>query len=136
MGMLAVALIALGLAAGPFLEVPRAEAQTSSARGARPAARPGDSRAPAIQKLIGVGQVLTTDGRILSYDPQRRLWQDIDEAFRAQGKTTRVLPLPVAVDEIREMVTFGFLVTTEGDCWVYDLQEDRWAQAPPLPAAD
>jgi hypothetical protein len=132
--LLTIALIVAAQLLGAALAPPPAVAKTGEATRRSPQAAPAGNRESAgILRLIGVGQVLTTDGRVLSYDPQRRAWQDIDAAFRAQGKTTRVLPLPVAVDEIREMVTFGFLVTEAGACWVYDLQEDRWEKTPPLP---
>ena len=86
-----------------------------------------------ILRLIAVGQVLTTDGRILNYNPETRQWQDIDEAFRVQDKETHILPLPVPAGSIREMVTFGFLLTDEGVCWLYNLETDRWEKVPPPP---
>lgn len=101
------------LAAGWLLERP-ATAQTSSPP-------PGD-----ILHIYGVGGALTRDGTLWQYRPEKKEWLTIDEAFQQQGKETRVLPLPVRPDEIREMVTWGFLLTTAGDCWLYDIDRNRW----------
>ena len=36
------------------------------------------------------------------------------------------LDLPVAVENIRFMETFGFLVARDGECWLYDLELKSW----------
>lgn len=83
-----------------------------------------------ILKLFAVGGVLTEDGTLWQYSPSRK-WQTIDEAFRDQGRETKILPLPVPASSIVEMVTFGFLLTQGGDTWLYELEEDSWIKLPP-----
>lgn len=78
-----------------------------------------------ILKIFSVGGVLTADGTLWQYTPQQN-WRTIDEAFREQGKETHILPLPVPAESIADMVTFGFLLTTAGDTWLYDLESDQW----------
>jgi hypothetical protein len=86
-----------------------------------------------ILRLISVGGVLTEDGTIWQYRPDRHRWQTIDESFAGEGKTTHILPLPVPAASIRNMVTFGFLQTEEGDLWLYDIGKDKWDKLPPPP---
>lgn len=83
-----------------------------------------------IVRLISVGTVLTADGAIWAYRPDLEKWMTIDESFREEGRQTHILPLPVRPDEIREMVTFGFLLTESGACWLYDIEKDRWLRLP------
>jgi len=83
-----------------------------------------------VLKLFGVGGVLTADGTLWQYTPDKD-WQTIDEAFRDQGKETHVLPLPVPAASVAEMLTFGFLLTDSGDCWLYDLENGEWEKLPP-----
>ena len=112
--------VAAGLIAMAAIGQPPARAQS-----ARPA--PGE-----ILKVFGLGGVLTADGTVWQYRPDQNEWLTIDDAFRAQGKETRILPLPVPAEEVREMATWGFLVTRAGDCWLYDIDRNRWQQlAPP-----
>ena len=99
---------------------------------------PARAQTPApsgVVRLLGVGGVLTADGTIWQYRPDRGRWQTIDESFHDQGKDTHVLPLPVSPGSIREMVTFGFLLTDTGECWLYDLNKDKWQKLPPPPAS-
>ncbi len=92
----------------------------------------GQAPAPVeVLRIYGVGGVLTADGTLWQYRPETKKWLTIDEAFREQGKTTQVLPLPVRAREIREMVTFGFLLSESGECWLYDLERNRWERLPP-----
>lgn len=107
-----IAALLLG-ASGSTLDHPAA-AQT-------PSNAPGD-----VLRIYGVGGVLTRDGTLWQYRPEKKRWLTIDEAFREQGKETRVLPLPVRPEEIREMVTWGFLLTESGVCWLYDIDANRW----------
>lgn len=84
-----------------------------------------------VVRIYGVGGVLTADGTLWQYRPETKKWLTIDEAFQEQGKTTRVLPLPVKAKEIREMATWGFLLTESGECWLYDLERSRWERLTP-----
>ena len=83
-----------------------------------------------VLKIYSVGGVLTEDGTLWQYTPQK-VWRTIDEAFREQGKETHILPLPVPAESIADMVTFGFLFTTSGECWLYDLEADEWTKLDP-----
>jgi hypothetical protein len=84
-----------------------------------------------IVRAYAVGGVLTADGTLWQYMPDKKRWFTVDEAFRSQGKETRILPLPVRVDEIADLSTWGFLVTTSGTCWLYDIQANKWTSVPP-----
>jgi hypothetical protein len=84
-----------------------------------------------ILRLINVGSVLTADGKIWNFRPDRDRWETVDESFAGQGKTTHILPLPVPAASIREMVTFGFLLTEAGDCWLYDMDRNKWEKLTP-----
>lgn len=75
---------------------------------------------------FGVGGVLTRDGALWQYRLDTRDWVTIDQAFEDQGQDTHILPLPVRVSEISSMESFGFIITRGGDCWLYDLEEDKW----------
>ncbi len=83
-----------------------------------------------IVRLISVGSVLTADGTIWAYRPDKERWMTIDESFRDEGRRTSILPLPVSPDEISEMITFGFILTDEGVCWLYDIEKNRWIRLP------
>jgi hypothetical protein len=80
---------------------------------------------------FGVGGVLTGDGTLWIYRPDLEKWFTMDEAFAEEGRETHVLPLPVPVSEIRDMSTYGFIVTTTGQIWLYEHATDRWRQLPP-----
>lgn len=117
-----LALMALFLALAGLTSIPVAET-ASGANG-----QPGK-----VLKIYSVGAVLTSDGTLWEYRPDRGRWMTIDEAFKDQGRDTHVLPLPVPAESIAEMVTFGFLRTTAGDCWLYDIEKDKWEKLPPPP---
>lgn len=85
---------------------------------------------PEVLRAFAVGGVLTADGTLWQYLPDKKSWLTIDDAFRAQGKQTRILPLPVEVAEIADLSTWGFLVTMKGTCWLYDIQQNRWVELP------
>jgi len=87
-----------------------------------------------IALVYGVGGVLTRDGILWQYRPDKGSWVTVDDAFSEEGRETHVLPLPVAVGEIAQMESFGFLVTKSGACWLYDLEKDRWRDVGPPPA--
>jgi hypothetical protein len=73
-----------------------------------------------------VGGVLTADGNLWQYRPDQERWLLVDEAFRQEGRETHILPLPVAADDIRQMESFGFIVTKAGDTWLYEVEPDKW----------
>jgi hypothetical protein len=85
-----------------------------------------------ILKVFSVGGVLTADGTLWQYSPSRK-WQTIDEAFLDQGRETKILPLPVKPGEIAEMATWGFFLTKDGRCFLYDLETNEWRELPPPP---
>jgi len=93
------------------------------AEGANTGAAPPSGR---IVRLLEVGTVLTDDGTIWVYRPDRERWMKIDEAFQEQQRRTHILPLPVPVASIKQMATFGFLMTDSGDCWLYLMEKDKW----------
>jgi hypothetical protein len=90
-----------------------------------------ESSAPRIVAVYGVGGVLSDDGILWQYMPEDRQWMTIDEAFERGGQfagsgKSAVLPLPVSVDEILHIESWGFLVTKAGVAWHYDLRSNRW----------
>jgi hypothetical protein len=94
----------------------------------------GGDRPHTIAGIFGVGGVLTADGTLWQYMPDRKKWLTIDEAFRGEGRETRILPLPVAAGDIQSMQSWGFLVTRRGEVWHYDLGSNRWENIGPPPA--
>jgi hypothetical protein len=74
----------------------------------------------------GVGGVLTDDGTLWQYRPESRKWVTVDQSFSLDGERRKVMPLPVAPQDIAQMQGFGFLVTKTGTCWLYNLDENRW----------
>ena len=80
---------------------------------------------------FGIGGVLARDGTLWQYRPDLDKWFTIDEAFREEGKETHILPLPVPIPEIQEMVTYGFIVTKQGKIWFYEFSTDKWRQLKP-----
>lgn len=92
------------------------------------AARAAERPVPAGNILIawGVGGVLTDDGTLWQYRPESRKWVTVDQSFTLDGERRKVLPLPVAPQDIAQMQGFGFLVTKSGNCWIYNLDENRW----------
>ena len=90
-----------------------------------------ETDAPRIIGVYGVGGVLSDDGILWQYMPEERRWMTIDEAFESGGQfagngKSAVLPLPVAVEEILQIESWGFLVTKAGVAWHYDLRSNRW----------
>lgn len=76
--------------------------------------------------VYGVGGILTANGNLWQYMPDEKRWMTIDEAFKRDGRETKVLPLPVAPKDIRFMESWGFLVTHDGKVWHYDLESSAW----------
>jgi hypothetical protein len=98
---------------------------------------PGPARAqvqaqksPGVLRAFAVGGILTTDGMLWQYLPDKKRWLTIDEAFQAQGKETKILPLPVKAEEIADLSTWGFLVSVSGACWLYDIAQNKWVELP------
>ena len=90
-----------------------------------------ESDPPRIIAVYGVGGVLSDDGVLWQYMPEDHQWMTIDEAFERSGQfagkgKSAVLPLPVSVDEILFIESWGFLVTKAGVAWHYDLRSNRW----------
>jgi hypothetical protein len=74
----------------------------------------------------GVGGVVTRSGKIWQYRPDKSKWITLDESFALEGQGTSAFPLPVPVENIRFMETFGFLVARGDECWLYDFEQNRW----------
>src|SRR5688500_14040616 len=74
----------------------------------------------------GVGGVLKADGNLYQWRPERRQWMNLDESFALDGEKRNVLPLPVPASDVARMEGFGFIVTRNGQCWLYNLDSNRW----------
>lgn len=84
-----------------------------------------------IQGLFGVGGMIVQHGDdavLWQYLPDAKKWLTIDEAFKRDGRETHILPLPVPAAKIRAMESWGFLVTTDGKVWQYDLDVNQWRE--------
>lgn len=91
--------------------------------------RPAPAEAAAASSIVatyGVGGVLKSDGNLYQWRPERKQWVTIDESFRLDGETRKILPLPVGATDVARMEGFGFLVTRGGTCWLYNLDSNRW----------
>jgi hypothetical protein len=101
------------------------DAMTSAPAGATAAAA---ATAPAgtIVATYGVGGVLKSDGVLYQWRPESKRWVTIDESFRIDGETRKILPLPVAATDVARMEGFGFIVTRSGRCWLYNLDTNQW----------
>src|SRR6188508_2492748 len=53
--------------------------------------------------VFGVGGVIASDGKLYQYLPDEKRWMTIDEAFKRDQRETKILPLPVPVESIRQM---------------------------------
>lgn len=74
----------------------------------------------------GVGGVLTDDGTLWQFRPESRRWVTVDQSFALDGERRKVLPMPVAADQVAEMEGFGFLITKGGSAWLYNLDSNTW----------
>ncbi len=86
-------------------------------------------RGDTVTGVFGVGGVIVqhgTDAVLWQYLPDDKKWQTIDAAFKRDGRETHVLPLPVPAAKIRAMESWGFLVTTDGQIWHYDIDDNKW----------
>jgi hypothetical protein len=75
---------------------------------------------------FGVGGVVTRQGELWQYRPDKSRWVTLDESFALEGQATGVVPLPVPPERVHHMETFGFLVTDADECWLYNLDQRRW----------
>jgi len=85
--------------------------------------------APASTGIVatyGVGGVLKSNGMLYQWRPEKKQWVTLDESFRLDGETRKVLPLPVPAGDVARMEGFGCIVTRSGVCWLYNLDANRW----------
>jgi hypothetical protein len=127
----------LGLGLGALLMVGGAMAFRGLGPQSAAAKSPSTSGASDRGGLVasfGVGGVLTRDGELWQYRPDRDKWVTLDESFGLEGTTTKLIPLPVPADQVKMMETFGFLITQSDECWLYDLDKNEWKNigAPPF----
>src|SRR5262245_34253259 len=54
----------------------------------------------------GVGGVLKSNGSLYQWRPEKKAWVTIDESFRLDGETRKVLPLPVPAGDVARMEGF------------------------------
>ena len=96
-------------------------------------AAPGKERGGLVA-TFGVGGILTRDGELWQYRPDRGKWVTLDESFGLEGQATKLVPLPVPASDVKMMETFGFIVTHDDECWLYDLDRHEWKNvgAPPF----
>jgi len=91
----------------------------------RASTRPRDT----VIGLFGVGGIIVQHGDdavLWQYLPDTKKWMTIDEAFKRDERDTHILPLPVKAEKIRSMDSWGFLLTTDGEIWQYDLEQNKW----------
>ena len=86
----------------------------------------GSGKSTQVVGTFGVGGVITQGGQLWQYRPDKERWVPLDESFALEGQATKAVPLPVRSDQIRHMETFGFLVDTNDNCWLYNIDEQRW----------
>ena len=91
-----------------------------------PAQAASPASGSAVVATYGVGGVLKSNGYLYQWRPEKKVWVTIDESFRMDGETRKVLPIPVAASEVARMEGFGFIVTRSGNCWLYNLDSNRW----------
>ena len=83
---------------------------------------------PGVVATFGVGGVMTWEGELWQYRPDKESWVHLDESFGLESQATSIVPLPVKAEDIRHMETFGFLVTRDDTCWLYDFDGQRWKE--------
>jgi hypothetical protein len=105
-----------------------------AAMAARPPATPQVVDQGGLVASYGVGGVLTRDGELWQYRPDKGRWMTLDESFALEKTKTRLVPLPVPADQVKAMQTFGFIVTRSDECWLYDMDAQAWKNigAPPF----
>jgi hypothetical protein len=83
------------------------------------------------QRLVatfGVGGVVTAEGELWQYRPDKDRWLKLDESFALEGQASQIVPLPLPPAEIRIFETFGFFIDQDDKCWLYDIEEKHWAE--------
>jgi hypothetical protein len=70
------------------------------------------------------------DGQIWVYRPDQDRWLTVDQAFKDEGRDTHIVPLPVPAGQVKEMTSFGFLLTQSGEIWFYEISTDKWRKLP------
>jgi hypothetical protein len=114
-----VAVLAVGVAMGMGVALVAHHAPALAA----PAAADGASP---VARIVSQGSVLTTDGQIWVYRPDQDRWLTVDQAFKEEGRQTHIVPLPVPVAQVKDMASFGFLLTQTGEVWFYEISTDKW----------
>jgi hypothetical protein len=79
-----------------------------------------------VARIVSQGSVLTSDGQIWVYRPDQDRWLTVDQAFKDEGRETHIVPLPVPVGQVKDMASFGFLLTEGGEVWFYEISTDKW----------
>jgi hypothetical protein len=79
-----------------------------------------------VVRIVSQGSVLTSDGQIWVYRPDQDRWLTVDQAFKEEGRETHIAPLPVPVGQVKDMASFGFLLTQNGEVWFYEISTDKW----------
>jgi hypothetical protein len=94
------------------------------------AATPPGTPAAGVVRICSQGTVLTADGQIWFYRPDQDRWLTMDQAFKEEGRDTHIVPLPVPVAAVKEMESFGFILTQGGEIWFYEISTDKWRKLP------
>lgn len=87
-----------------------------------------------IVATYGVGGVVTASGAFWQYRPDKDGWVSLDESFALESETTKIAPLPVPMAQVAHIETFGFLVDRDDNCWLYNIEGQKWQNIgkPPL----
>lgn len=117
--------IALGLGIA-LVVLPNGSPVSSAALAATPVGTPGAG----VAQICSQGTVLTADGQIWFYRPDQDRWLTMDQAFKSEGRETHIVPLPVPVTAVKEMESFGFILTQSGEIWFYEISTDKWRKLP------
>jgi hypothetical protein len=117
--------IALGLGIA-LVVLPGGSPGPPVALAAAPAGTPGAE----VVRLCSQGTVLTADGQIWFFRPDQDRWLTMDQAFKSEGRETHIVPLPVPVSAVKEMESFGFILTQSGEVWFYEISTDKWRKLP------
>ena len=129
MPMRVVVVMGVGIALGlgiALMILPEVSPLPPAASAASPAGGPGAG----VVRICSQGTVLTADGQIWFYRPDQERWLTMDEAFKSEGRETHIVPLPVPVSAVKEMESFGFILTQSGDVWFYEISTDKWRKLP------
>ena len=119
-------IVAAALAVPGVVLLGRPEVVTTDGQANAADRTPPAGGASAVVITYGVGGVLKADGKLYQWRPERKQWVDLDQSFELDGEKRNVLPLPVPASEVSRMEGFGFIVTRSGQCWLYNLDSNRW----------